>query len=118
MPTPDTPPALARHMQALSTRRSSPTLTITPTDRGYRVQVDFTGKDRHVEYTLVRRKRRWIPVDLRCAENGREVTEADFAEVMRALSASGDRVGAPAEHTRHPGANPTLTTRAHTIIRN
>ncbi|MFD6094691.1 hypothetical protein ACFVWN_01360 [Nocardiopsis flavescens] len=112
-------PAQIRHLEVLGSRRSSPAVTITPLNGNrYRIEVDFAPQDKRATAIFVRRGRRWIPTDIQAVENGHKVAEADFTDVMRQLSSSGDRVGTPAEHTRHPGANPTLVTRSHTIIRN
>lgn len=112
-------PAMIRHLLAMGSRSSAQDIDVTPTSRGgYRVTIRFARQDKRMEIHFARRKRRWVATDVRCFENNREVKEGDLGSVMRALSTSGDRVGAPAEHTRHPGANPSLVTRSHTIIRN
>jgi hypothetical protein len=111
-------PAQIRHMASLS-RRSHVDTTITRTERGYRVLIASTVRDRRIEMTVVRRGNRWVGEDPSFTENGVELDIAGgLAEMLRAMSQAGDMVGSPAASTRYQGSNPTLVTRSHTIIRN
>jgi hypothetical protein len=109
-------PALIRHLAAHG-RRATVDTTITACSHGYRVTISSAKQDRRVQAHLMRKGRRWWQ-ELAFFEGDTEVdVEGGLAEMMRLLSKAGDRVGSPTANTRHQGANPTLVTRSHTIIR-
>lgn len=119
--SPDAPvPAQIAHLQALGRGRGR-TVEVVPNERGYQVTITATHRQRtrELRVDLVRRKRRWVDRNHQFLENGEEVDVlGGLGAMLRKLSQSGDLVGSPAARTRMPGANPTLVTRSHTIIRN